>query len=68
MDPTVNSQRQADVQELLDLVEPESLDVLAYAYGVIGHAVHHATIGLAEPEIVLEEIAGAVDMGHLVFR
>ena len=31
---------------------------------VVGHLVHHLAIGLREPEVVLEEIAVPVDMGH----
>ena len=55
---------EAGVEELFDLFEAEAFDVFAHAGGVVGHAVHHLAVGLAEPEVVLEEIAVGVDVGH----
>ena len=49
--------------KLLDRVVAVLLDVLADAGGVVGHLVHHFAVGLAEPEVVLEEVAVAVDVG-----
>ncbi len=48
----------------LDRIEPELVDVLADLRGVIRHRVHHFAIGLREPDVVLEEIAVAVNVGH----
>ena len=42
---------------------PVLFDVLADVRGVVRHLVHHFAVGLAEPEVVLEEIAVAVDVG-----
>ena len=55
-------QRQAGVDELLHLVMPVPLNMTANPRAVVGHAVHHLAVGFAEPDIVLEEIAVAVDV------
>ena len=31
---------------------------------MVGHLVHHLAVGLAEPDVVLEEVVVAVDVGH----
>ena len=48
----------------LDGIEAVLVDVLPDLRGVIRHRVHHFAIGLREPDVVLEEIAVAVDVGH----
>ena len=55
-------QRQAGVDELLDLLVAETIDVLADPRGVIRHLIEHLPIRLAEPGVVLEEIAVPVDV------
>ena len=55
---------EAGVDEIFDLFDAEAVHVAADAIAVVGHLVHHFAIGLAEPIVVLEEIAMAVDMGH----
>ena len=57
-------EREADVEEFLDACRSRAFDVLADAGGVVGHLVHHFAVGLGEPEVVLEEVAVAVDVGH----
>ena len=57
-------QAQAGVDELLDLLDADFVHVPPDAIAVVGHLVHHLAAGLAEPEIVLEEVAVAVDVGH----
>ena len=48
----------------LDLVDALALDVAADAHGVVRHAVDHAAVGAREIEVVLEEVAVPVDVGH----
>ncbi len=55
-------ERKADVQKLLHRVVPLLLNVLADVGGVVRHLVHHLAVGLAEPQVVLEEIAVPVDV------
>ena len=55
---------QAGVDELFDLLDADLVHVPADAIAVVGHLVHHLAIRLAEPEIVLEEVAVAVDVRH----
>ncbi len=54
----------ADIEKLFDAFETDAFDVLADVRGVVGHAVHHFAIGFGEPEIVFEEVAVGVDVGH----
>ena len=55
---------EADIEELFDLIEADAFDVFADARGVVGHAVHHFAVGFGEPEVVFEEVAVGVDVGH----
>ena len=56
--------RHAPVDERLDLVLAVPLDVPADAGRVVGHLVHHLAVGVREVDVVLEEIAVPVDVGH----
>ena len=56
--------RQTNVDEALDRIEPELVDVLPDLGGVVRHRIHHFAIGLREPDVVLEEVAVAVHVGH----
>ena len=55
---------QTGVDEVFDLFDADFVHVAADAIAMVGHLVHHLAIGLAEPVVVLEEIAVAVDVGH----
>ena len=55
---------QASIDELLDLFDADFIHVAADAIAVVGHLIHHLAAGLAEPIVVLEEVAVAVDVGH----
>ncbi len=57
-------ERQASIQEAFDRFEAIPVDVLPDLRGVVRHRVHHFAIGLREPDVVLEEIAVAVNVGH----
>ena len=58
------SRRQAGVDEVLDHLHPVAVDVAAHAGGVVRHLVDHPAVGLAEPQVVLEEVGVAEDVGH----
>ena len=64
MDVDLVLQAQAGVDELLDLLDADLVHVPPHAIAVVGHLVHHLAAGLAEPEVVLEEVAMAVNVGH----
>ena len=55
---------QTGVDEILDLFNAEAVHVPADADAVVGHLVHHLAIRMAEPVVVLEEVAMPVDVGH----
>ena len=55
---------QTNVDEAFHGIQPVLVDVFPDLGGVIRHRVHHFAIGLREPDVVLEEIAVAVDMRH----
>ena len=57
-------QAQAGVDEVLHHLHPVPVDVLAHPGGVVGHLVDHPAVGLAEPEVVLEEVGVAEHVGH----
>ena len=57
-------QRQADVDEVFDLAFTELIHVMTDPIAMIGGLVHHLAVGVAEPDIVLEEVAVRVDVGH----
>ena len=60
--------RERGVQEVLDGLLAVALQVAAHPGPVVRHLVDHVPVGLAEPHVVLEEVAVAVDVGddHLL--
>ena len=52
------------VDKLFDLLDANFVHVPPHAIAMVGHLVHHLAAGLTEPEIVLEEVAVAVHVGH----
>ena len=48
----------------LDGFLAEPFHVGADPVAVIGGLVHHLAVGLAEPDVVLEEVVMTIDMGH----
>ena len=57
-------ERQAAIDEALDSVLAIPLHVRPDPVAVVGRLVHHLAAGLAEPDVVLEEVVVAVDVGH----
>ena len=57
-------ERETYVDEVFNPLEPEPVDILPDFRGVIRHCVHHFAIRSGEPDIVLEEIAVTVNVGH----
>jgi hypothetical protein len=57
-------ERKAAVNKGLHLIVPYVIDKSPNVGGMIGHLVEHLSIGLAEPVIVLEKIAVAINMGN----
>ena len=53
-----------DVQEGFHRIDAVLFDILAHLRGVVRHRIHHFAICLREPDVVLEEIAVAVNVGH----
>ena len=49
-------ERQAAIDEVLDRLLAVTIHVRADAIAVVGHLVHHLAVGLAEPDVVLEEV------------
>ena len=56
--------RQADIDETFDGVQAVLVDVFPHLRGVVRHGVHHFAIRLREPDVVLEEVAMPVNVGH----
>ena len=52
---------------VFDLFHADAVHVAADAVAVIGHLVHHFAVGLAEPGVVLEEVAMPVDVAMTSF-
>ena len=57
-------ERQAAIDEVLDGFLAVPLHARADAIAVVGHLVHHLAVGLAEPDVVLEEVVVAINVGH----
>ena len=55
---------QTGIDEVLDLLHAKPIHVRADSVAMVGHLVDHLAACLAEPIIVLEEIAMAVNVGH----
>ncbi len=54
---------EANVHPALDGILPMRLGMPADTRGVVGHGVHHPAVGLAEPQVVLEEVRVPVNVG-----
>src|SRR5216684_185660 len=52
------------VDERLHRLQPHLVDDAAHARGVVRHLVHHLAVGVAEAEVVLEEVDVPEDVGH----
>jgi hypothetical protein len=55
---------QAGVDEVLDRLDAVAVDVVADPRRVVRHLVDHPAVGLAEPEVVLEEVGVAEHVRH----
>jgi hypothetical protein len=62
VDQVVEAQDRVD--ERLDALDAIAIHVLARLRRVVRHDVHHLSGRLAEPKVVLEEVAVAVDVRH----
>ena len=57
-------ERETGIDERFHPFGAESLDVPPYAGRMVGHLIEHLSIGMAEPEVILEEVTMRIDVSN----